>query len=307
MTAPSNRSFTAGHFEIMIDGSPSTAYLKSVDGGYVRASLIEEPIGPDHLRIKHTSTVDIEPFTIDFGLSGSEDVLKWIQASWRRQWSRRNGQINHANFDLYKTFEHEFFDALISETTFPTLDGASKDASYLKIKIQPESVVARKVDSSDRVDSVIGTKFKHWTASAFRLNIDGLDSAKYTNKIESFTIKQGIKKLYTGQDRFPQIEPTKIEFPNLTCTISLAYADDLLAWYDQYVVQGQSDPSAQKTGSLEFLSQDRSEVLFRINLYEMGLHHLQVMQSSANIDQIKRVKFELYVGRMDIDGDLGMD
>src|SRR5580692_7722293 len=102
------RSYTAGHFEMLIDGSPSTAYLKSVDGGYVRASLIEEPIGPDHLRIKHTSTVDIEPFTIDFGLSGSEDVLKWIQSSWRREWSRRNGQINHANFDLYKTFEHEF-------------------------------------------------------------------------------------------------------------------------------------------------------------------------------------------------------
>jgi len=55
-------------------------------------------------------------------------VLKWIQASWRRQWSRRNGQINHANFNLYKTFEHEFFDALISETTSDARR-ASKDAA----------------------------------------------------------------------------------------------------------------------------------------------------------------------------------
>ena len=150
-------------------------------------------------------------------------------------------------------------------------------------------------------------KFKHWSASAFRLNIDGLDNVKYTNKIESFTIKQGIKKLYTGEDRFPQIEPTKIEFPNLISTISLEYADELLDWYDQYVVKGQADPAAQKTGSLEFLSQDRADVLFRINLYEVGIHHAQVMPSTANADQIKRVKFELYVGRMDIDGTAGME
>lgn len=303
------RSYTAGHFEMLIDGAPSPAYLKSVDGGYVRASLIEEPIGPDQIRIKHTSTVDIEPFTIDFGMSGAEDVLTWIQQSWRREYSRRNGQINHANFDLYKTFEHEFFDALISETTFPTLDGASKDAAYLKLKMQPEKVVARKVDATTRVDGVAGTKFKHWSASAFRLNIDGIDNAKYTNKIESFTIKQGIKKLYTGQERLPQIEPTKIEFPNLVCNISLEFADELIAWYQAYVVDGQADPSAQKTGSIEFLNQDRASVLFRINLYEMGIHHLQVLQSTAKVDQIKRVKFELYVGRMDIDASAssGMD
>ena len=43
-------------------------------------------------------------------------------------------------------------------------------------------------------------------------------------------------------------------------------------------------------------------MLFRINLYEIGLGHCQIPQSTANADQIKRVKFELYVGRMDIDG-----
>jgi hypothetical protein len=301
------RSYTAGHFEIAIDGHPSTAYLKSVDGGFMRASQINEPVGPDHNRIKHTSTVDIEPFTIDFGLSGSKDVLLWIQASWRRQWSRRNGQISHANFNLFKTFEHEFYEALIAETTFPTLDGSSKDAAYLKVKVQPERVLSRKTDASQRVDSEIGSKFKHWSASAFRLNIDGFDNMKYTNKIESFTIKQGIKKLYIGQDRLPQIEPTKIEFPDLTGNISLEYADDILNWYDKYVVQGQADPAAQKTGSIEFLSQDRKDVLFRINLYEVGIQHAQILQSSANVDQIKRVKFELYVGRMDLDVMTGMD
>ena len=308
MTTMQKRSYTAGHFELAIDGHKSTAYLKSIDGGYVRANLVDEPIGPENTRIKHTSTVEIEPFTIDFGLSGANDVLKWIQQSWRKDWSRRNGQITHANFDLYKTFEHEFFDALITETTFPVLDGASKDAAYIKIKLQPERVVSKK-SVGQRISGQMGAKQKLWMCSGFRLNIDGLQEVQYTNKIDSFTIKQGIKQLYTGADRFPQIEPTKIEFPSLSGTIALTYADGLLKWYDQYIVAGQRDPKAQKTGSLEFLSPDRKSVLFRINLYEVGLQNLSIQQSTANADQIKRVKYELYVGRMDIDGAgaLGME
>ena len=300
-------SYSAGHFELAIDGHKSTAYLKSVDGGHVRANVVDEPVGPNNMHVKHMSTVDIEPFSIDCGISGANDVLKWIQLSWRMEPSRRNGQITHANFDLYKTFEHEFFDALITETTFPTLDGSSKDAAYLKLKLQPERVSTKKASSNERVSGAMGSKQKLWMCSGFRLNLDHIQGMEYTNKIDSFTIKQGIKKLYTGADRFPQIEPTKIEFPNITGTMSLAYADGLLDWYQKYVVDGQHDHKAQTTGSLEFLSPDRKDTLFKIQLYEVGIHHLAVEQSTANVEQVKRVKFELYVGRMDLDGNLGFD
>jgi hypothetical protein len=303
-----HRSYTTGHFEMTIDGHPSTAYVKTVDGGYVRASLMDEPIGPENHRIKHTSVVEIEPFTIDFGISASDAVLKWIQASWRKEYSRRNGQITHANFDLYQTYVHEFSDALITETTFPALDGASKDAAYIKLKMLPEHVKTTK-SAGQQIKSNTGAKQKLWMCSGFRLKIDGVQDSEYANKIDSFTIKQGTRKFYTGEERFPQIEPTKIEFPGITGTISLGYADGFIKWYDQYVHKGMADPKAQKNGSLEFLAPDRSDVLFRINLYEVGLHHLAMAPSQANADAIKRMKFELYVGRMDLDGggSLGME
>jgi tail tube protein gp19 len=304
------RSYTAGHFELAIDGHVSTAYLKSVEGGYVRTQPINEPIGPDNQQIKHSTLADIEPFTVDCGFAGAGDVIRWIQASWRKDFNRRNGQITHADFDLKKTFEHEFYDALISETTFPALDGSSKDAAFMKIKIQPERVVTKALKGGGaKIAGTITKKQKLWTPSSFRLNIDGIDEMKFTNKLDSFTIKQGIKKFYTGEDRFPQIEPTKIEFPNLTGTIAVTYADKLLEWYDDYVVKGQSDTKAQKTGSLEFLSPDKKQTIFSINLYEIGLTHCQILPSQANADQIKRIKFEMYCGRMDIDGsgNLGLE
>jgi len=300
-TPATKRPYTTGHFELQIDGHVSTAYLKSVDGGNIKGQTLEEAIGPSNARIKHMSTFDIEPMTIDFGISGAADVLKWIQSSWDKDWGRRSGQITHGNFEFASTFEHEFRDALIMETTFPTLDGASKEAAYLKLKIQPEVVILRK-GTGRAIRGNLGTKQKSWTPSAFRLYLDGLDELQYTNKIEEFSIKQGVKKLYVGEERFPEIEPTKLEYPNLVGTIALEYADKLHAWSEKVLKNGWADPKAQKTGRLEFLDPTRTKVLFQINLFEVGLHSFNVVQSTANADQIKRAKFELHVGQMKLDG-----
>lgn len=309
-TGINRASYTAGHFELIMDGHVSTAYLKSVDGGNEKVPVIDERVGPSPVSFKHHAPVpEITPFTIDFGMSGANDVLKWIQDSWNKKYGRRSGSVNHGNFNLQITREHEFLDALITETSFPVLDGASKDAGYMKIKVQPELVKIKDIKNGPRMTSKAGAKQKLWTPSAFRFSIDGVDGLEYSNKIEAFTIKQGIKKLHTGPGRFPQLEPTKIEFPNIVGTVSMEYAGKLLEWHRQYVMKGQRDTNAQKTGYLEFLSPQRDRAIFRINMSDMGLASMQILPSQANQDAIKRVKFELYVGKMEIDGpqQLGME
>jgi hypothetical protein len=303
MTRVTSKSITAGHFELLIDGHKTTAFLKQIEGGWSRANVVDDAVGADQNRIKQVATVDIDPFSLEFGLAGANDLLQWIKGSWSRKYSRRNGQITHADFDLYQTFQHEFFEALITETTFPALDASAKDGGYIKCKIQPERVVTKRLPSGGpRVDGIVSPKQKMWTPSAFRFNIDGIDDMKYVNKLDSFTISQTIKKLYVGAQRFPQIEPTGIKFPNLTGTISLQYADKLLEWHEQYINAGKADPSAQKTGSIEFLSPDRKQTIFRINLYEVGLSFAAIESAQANASQIKRVKFEMFVGNMKLDG-----
>ena len=41
-TPATKRPYTTGHFELMIDGDVSTAYLKSVEGGYIKGMPVEE-------------------------------------------------------------------------------------------------------------------------------------------------------------------------------------------------------------------------------------------------------------------------
>ncbi len=301
------RSYTSGHFELAIDGHSKTAYLKSLEGGFVSGAPIEEPMGSENARVKHLSTVDIEPFTFEMAMSGSKDVLQWISNSWDKQYMRRNGQITHADFNLKNQLEHHFTEALIMETTFPTLDGSAKDAAYLKMKVQPELVKMVKGNDASLSPSPIGTKFKNWTANSFRFAIDGIDSMQYVNKIDSFTIKQGIKKLYTGEGRFPQIEPTKIDFPTLTGTVSGEYAGALWDWHEDYVVKGKKDTTQQRTGHIQFLSQDRQTVLFQINLWNVGIHKMGHEASKANAETIKRVQFGFFVERMSLTFDAGIE
>ena len=301
VTPATRRPYTAGHFELSIDGHKSTAYLKSVDTGDMEAQEVTEAIGAENKRIKHISVVEVPPISVEFGISGASQILKWIQASIDKQWGRRNGQITHADFDLRTQYEYSFNNALITEVTFPTLDGAAREPAYVKLKFQPESSTAIKKPGPQIVPSM-GQKQKTWVPSAFRLRIDGIDEMAYCNKLESFTIKQGVKKLFTGMTRYPEIEPTKIEFPGLSGTIALEYADKLFDWYQEYVKKGTSEQKAQKTGAIEFLDPTRSKVIFAINLMEVGITNVAVVASTANQDQIKRAKFKLYVGEMKLDG-----
>jgi hypothetical protein len=297
-------AYTAGHFELLLDGDKTTAYLKQVDGGFMTHSVVDEAFGSVNTRTKHAAVADVEPISFEMGMSGADSVLKWIQASLDLDYQARSGQINHANFNMETVFEHEFSDALINEVTFPALDGGSKDAAYLKVKFQPKAVATRKTKSSTggvKLTPVGGKNQKQWLCNAFRFSIDGIDDAVWANKIESFTIKQNVKKLFTGMHREIELTPTKLEFPNISGTISLEKADGILDWYEQYVVKGKKDPKAQRSGSLEFLSPDRGNTLFRITMFHMGIKDAKVMPSTANADQIKRVKFEIMVGSMKLD------
>jgi len=293
------RAYAAGHFEMAIDGHKTTSFLKSVDGGYPKQKVIDEALGSENMRAKHGGTWEIDPITIDFGFAGASEVLKWIQGSWRKDWSTRNGEIIHADFNLKQTFIQEFSDAQITETTFPALDGSSREGAYMKVKFLPEKVVMKQ-KAGAQVTAIGGMKQKQWLSSSFRLNLDGIPDVDKVNKIEAFTIKQSVKAFYVGQDRFPTLTPTGIQYPNLICTIAEAYANDVLKWH-QDNVKGKSEKQGQISGSLEFLNAEK-KTIFRLNLYEVGLASYQIVQTTANEDKLKRVKFELFVGRMDLDG-----
>jgi T4-like virus tail tube protein gp19 len=291
-------AYTSGHFLFRLDGSKDTSWLKSVDGGGVKGAVTEESIGPDNFQLKHVATVEIEPLSIEVGMSASSPIFTWIQDSWKRQFSRRNGEVVHADFNLASVLAQSFEEALISEVTFPALDGSNKEAAYLSLKLLPERIKLEK-RGGERLSAEETPKQKLWTPASFRLDIDGVD-CKHVNKIESFTVKQKIKPLYTGKSRYPELEPTGVEFPKLNLSIAAAYADGFIDWYNKLVVEGDQDPRQQKTGSIDFLDPSTNEEIFSVQLNKIGINHLTIEKSEANAESIKRCKIELFVESMEL-------
>lgn len=303
MGTADNRSYSAGFFQLALDGEQTTAYLKSVEGGLASHEAVRERFGEHNKWLIHSSLAEIKPIKFEFGASGAEAVMKWIKKSMDKDPVRRSGQIDYGNFNTKIMLSQEFHDALITEVTFPTLDGGAKDAGYIKVGIQPWGVKLE--EGSGKLDPRGGLKQKLWNTSCFRLNIDGIDT-RHVSKVESFTVKQTVKKLYAGPQRFPEVEPANIELPNLVAWISSAHAQDIFKWHEDFIANGMNDPSAMKNGSLDYLSPDRQKVLFSIQLRDLMLVNISG-QRVANSSEISRVRFEMVVEDMVLDGNFGFD
>ena len=299
------RAYPANQFVFVLDdGTAEAGVIRSVSGGGVRGEVVEEGLGNDLHHAKHVGVVELEPITLELGMALSKPFLNWIKDSWNKKFSRLNGEIIHADFDYKERLTQSFQQALITETKFPTLDGSSRDPAYLTVSLQPEYVEI-KPGSGGSVRASDSTKQKMWTASSFELDIDGLDCT-HVSKIDGFSVKQNVRQFHTGESRFPEIEPTSLEFGNVTIYMALDYATDFINWHKEYVVKGAKEHESEKNGTISFLDQSGTKELFSVVLYRVGVCNLEIDKSQAGSDDIKRCKIELYVESMDLEYGSGM-
>ncbi len=291
-------AYTSGHFSFILDGAPTTAWVQSVGGGYVKGQVITEAVGPDDLAFRHLSRVEIEPIELKVAVSAAKPILEWIRDSWNRKFSRRDGSIVHGNFKREATIEQSFLQALLVEVGFPALDGGTKDSAYMTLKVHPEKLEI--LDASGKLQADEGdAKIKSWSPANFAVDIDGIDCT-HVSKIDAITVKQKISSMYYGSDRYPQLEPSGIEFPTVTLYTSAAHAKDFIKWHNDFVVKGAKDPTMEKTGSISFHSPNSKNTLFSIDMDGVGINSLSIEKSTANADSIKQIKVELYVDTMDL-------
>lgn len=291
------RSFVGRYFGLQIDGKDA-GLCRAVEGGGIKGELITQQIGGQPYRIKHINTPTIEPITVQVGMSMSKDFYKWIESSWAGECERRNGSITVYDYDFKPKFEYSFTEALILETTFPALDGQSKDPGFMTVKFQPETAQNNFGAGSARIMTRAPAIQTQWLPSNFVLNIDGLEMSR-VSKIDSITVKQNVKPMSCGPDWMYQLEPTSLEFPNLTVYCAMSHAEKLYNWHKEFVIDGKNGPDNEKTGSIVFMTPDLNTELLTIDLKAIGILNIVAEKSDTNSEaQIKRCKVELYVEEM---------
>ncbi|HTJ43383.1 MAG TPA: phage tail protein [Kofleriaceae bacterium] len=295
MALGTTRSYAVSQFEFSLE-KEEPFHVKSIEGGLPKGNVVEEQIGTNVEFVKHLSTVDVEPLSIELGMQEARSMLCWIQQSWNNDFCRKNGHVVHADFDYKQQFQYDFINALITETTFPTLDAAGKEMAMLKVKLQPEDVNFKKGGGPKlKAQAHNFQRQKMWPTSCFKFELEGVDTS-HVAKIEGFTVKQGVKSYHTGRARYARWEPTKLTFPDLSVHVPFAYAGDLFDWYKESM-DGAQDPSLQTTGSIVYLAPNKEDVVFEIELSGVGIKALTI-DKSERAESVKRAKCDLYVSNM---------
>lgn len=287
------RSYVSGKFALALDNA-QVGVLKSTDGGGAVGVVVEEAVGADRFAQKHIGNVKYEEFTMQFGFSMNKAVYDWIAASWTADYLRKDGAVVAADFKGDVQSERRFFDALITETGIPACDGSSKEPGYLTLGFAAE--YTQDVKASGTLS--VGTKQKLWLASNFRLEIGGVDCTR-VNKIDAFTVKQGVVTDEIGEEREYEREPGKIEFPNLSVTFAAVSAQSWTEWFDDFVINGNNGQDKEKNGRLVFLSPTLQEQLAEIKFFNLGIFKLDSEAGEPNADAPARMTAELYCERME--------
>jgi len=287
-------AYTAGASVLTLD-AVVVGPLRSVDGGGAVAEVITEAVGPGTIAKKHIGQVKYEDISIRTGLN-SKPVIDWIAATWKQNYQRKNGSILGTDYNLTVRSERQFFNALITETTIPELNAASKDPAYLTVKIAPETIVARAGDGAKAPATIAQ---KSWLPSNFRFEMTGLDGS-HVNRIESFTVRQVVQTDDIGAARDYQKEPAKLEFPNLKISIPEGSSQTWAGWFDDFVIKGNATEDKERDGAIVFLDPLMKNELGRVNLFNCGIFRLAPQPLLSNTDTIRRLTAELYCERMEL-------
>lgn len=285
----------ASRFQLSIDGVQA-GFVKSVDGGSIRAPVIAEASGASYFFKKHIGPPTYEPVSVQFDLSMAKAIYDWIAAQWNGDFDRKNVFIIECDGKFVVRAEREFQNARISEVTIPPMDASAKDGAYLTVQFSPDATRSRK--ASGKLSGSVGKpKQKQWVRSNFRLEIAGLDCSK-VSKVESFTVKQSIQESAISEMRINTQKPGPIVFPNLNVTFSHGTASSWANWFEDFVIKGNCAEENEKSGSLVFLAPNLKKELGRVNFFNVGIVCLAQNQPSTQ-GRIQTMTAELYCERME--------
>ncbi|WP_045119104.1 phage tail protein [Haliangium ochraceum] len=283
---------------LQLDGSKVVGVIRSVDGGGVKSEIMTYQMGSKNELWRQIGKPKYEDLKLEFGMSMTSEFYKWLQTFFRGEVDRRTGAILAGDFHYKERARRSFQEALISEVTFPSLDGQDKNPCYMSVTIVPETLRFEK-GTSQSLESQIGQmRQKLWTSSNFDFRLDGFQSAcRRVTKIDSFTIKRQVHEYHAGNLRDPMRVPGILEFPNLTFYLPEVDAEPFIKHYNKYGIQGTVQQPARLTGAIECMD-NAGDTLCTVELKGVDVANVTPQKSDTTSDDIKQVKVEIAVESM---------
>ena len=284
------RAYVAAHFALELDGDGTMGFLRSADGGGLTTDIQTYQPGHKLDLWRQVGRPKYGDITLQVGMGMSRAFYAWIADFFNRKVTRKTGAIVGADFS----------DALISEVQLPALDGSSKDAALMTVKIVPESMEYKTIADGPRIlapHHPHGNKL--WHAANFRFTVDGFgDSFKRTTKIDQFTIKQQILEYQSGHRRTSTRVPGRVEHPNINVYVPEVDAEAIVAQANERLITYKKPGDGGMTGTIEFLTPDK-QTLCTINLKGVDIVSAEPQKLDASAEALALVKLQIQVEAME--------
>lgn len=292
-----DHGYSAGKFALELEGE-FAGYLHSVEGGEVFAEVADEPPAPGGVIPKHIAAVRYEPIRIKVGAGMTEAFYEWIAQLLARAHKPRNGAVLFVDMQFREERRLEWTQGRITEVTFPTFDGNSKDDVVLAVVIAPESTSTVTSGSARRVQGTsIAKKQEKWRASNFRFELSGLETAsKRVKKIESFTIKVAAEN--EAEAVVLPRAPARLRVPNVLFTVPMRDAQPYFDWVEDFIVRGNNDPDAERSGTIALLDPKLKDEQFTLTLSHLGIVRARAQRTEGASEVVATVEVELYCESM---------
>jgi len=286
------RSWTAGRFAFELDGQMA-GFIKEFSGGHCTADVITHDLGADQIARKHIGNLTYQPMKLKVGLGMTKGFVGWMNQSFKRQCLPKDGAIHSADTDYKIMATRDFFGAYITTCEFPACDAKSKEGAYISLTIDPERTVDRAGDKSDMKGN-LGIKTKKWLPSNFLLDISGLP-CKRVSKISAVKFEVKLASDYVGAFRDATKHPAKATFTDIDVTFSMADYPEWRAYYEDFVIKGNSSDANEKDATLTWLANDAKTPLAELTLKHMGMVSLERVAASAGKEEIDSATAKFYV------------
>jgi tail tube protein gp19 len=262
---------------------------ESAQGGDARGDVVVSA-GPDGVQRKHLGDVHYTDIVLTCG-SGMEPVF-WTWLADTLEGGKdplRDGVLRVLDFDRKERERLEFTHALLTEISFPALDGSSKDAFQLTVRIAAEQVRRVRGDGAAAVGNV---KAKQALASNFEVTLTGLD-LKRVARVGPLTIRRRPAEETNGG---LHVDPTAgpLEVPDLELTLAEAGSESVVDWHRKFVIDGNNSDADEKSGSISLLEPAGKKTLLQLTLAGVGIFALEREAAAGGRDALPRVIARMY-------------
>ena len=227
-----------------------------------------------------------EPIVVSMTLSPA--LVPWINSAWQGSPTRMSGTLTALDAQATSIAGHlAFTDALITSTRIPDLSSGEKSGGVV-VTLTPEFTKAASASSPAAVQPPVQP------ISAFRLAVSGLSNSP-VKAIKSFEVQTPLPSESVSRD-YARTAVTPV-FTDVFVILDERSATDWIAWYKDFVINGNSLASNERTFTLDLMNASSSTPIASVKAYGVGIVSLRA-NPAANVHG--SLIAELYVRRMEL-------